>query len=54
MQDSITGLPEEIQFPELEGYEYKGIALKKDKTCFQVTYYDGEVEKTLEYEIPEV
>ena len=54
MQDSITGLPEEIQFPELEGYEYKGIALRKDKKCFQVTYYDGEEEKTFEYEIPEV
>ncbi len=54
MQDSITGLPEEIQFPELEGYEYKGIALKKDKKRFQITYYDGEEEKTFEYEIPEV
>lgn len=52
--DSMCGLPEEIPFEELEGYEYRGISLREDEKCFEVLYYDGTEEKTMEYEIPKV
>lgn len=52
--DSIYGYPEEIQYEELGGYEFKSVELNEDKTVATVTYYDGEEEKTMEYEIPGV
>ena len=51
--DSIYGTAEEIEYTELEGYRYKSVELNEDKTKAIVTYYDGEEEKTFEYEIPE-
>lgn len=50
--DAMYGLADEIEYTELEGYEFKSIELSKDETRAIVTYYDGEVEKTMEYEIP--
>lgn len=50
--DSIYGYPKEIQYQELAGYRFKSVELNDDKTLATVTYYDGEEEKTIEYEIP--
>lgn len=47
-------LPESIEYEELKGYQYKSLELNEDKTIAIVTYYDGEEEKTWEYEIPDV
>lgn len=52
--DSIFGLPEKIVYKELEGYLYKSLELNADKTKATVGYYDGEEEKVLVYEIPDV
>lgn len=53
MHDALYGLPEEIVYTELQGYRFKSVKLNKDKTQALVTYYDGEEEKSLEYELPE-
>lgn len=52
--DSIYGLPEEIFYTELAGCRLKSLELNKEKTIATVTYYDGEEEKVMEYEIPDV
>lgn len=52
--DRAYGLPEEFVYTELAGYRFKALELNKDKTIATVTYYDGEEEKVMEYEIPEV
>lgn len=49
--DSITGLPEETQYLELQGYGFESVKLSEDKTKAIVTYYDGEEEKVFEYVI---
>lgn len=51
--DSMYGLPESMEYSELQGYEYRGITLNTDKTKAVVTYYDGKEEKSMEYEIPQ-
>lgn len=53
MHDAMYGIADEIEYTELEGYRYKSVKLSKGKTKAIVTYYDGEEEKTYEYEIPE-
>ncbi len=50
--DSHVGLPEEILFEELQGYEFKSLELNEDKTIAIVTYFDDGEEKIKEYEIP--
>lgn len=52
--DAVYGLPEEIVFTELEGYQYRSVILNVEKTKAIVTYYDGVEEKKMEYEIPKV
>jgi len=52
--DALFGLPEEITYPELKGYEYRFVILNVEKTKAIVTYYDGKEEKKLEYEIPKM
>lgn len=49
--DALYGLPEEITYTELEGYEYRSVILNVEKTKAIVTYYDGVEEKKMEYEI---
>lgn len=52
--DSIYGVPDEIQYMELAGYEFKSVELNEDKTKAIVTCYNGEEEITMEYVIPEM
>jgi len=52
--DSIYGYTDEIVYNELECYRFGSIELDEDQTKVIVTYYDGEEEKRMEYEIPEV
>ena len=52
--DSLYGYPDEISYEELEGYRFKSVELNEEETIATVTYYDGDEEKTMEYEIPDV
>lgn len=52
--DSTHGLPEEVVYEELAGYEFKSLKMNEEKTIAIVTYFDGEEEKNIEYEIPQV
>lgn len=52
--DSLYGLPDEILYEELKGYKFKSLELNEEQTISTVTYYDGEEEKTWEYEIPNI
>lgn len=52
--DAVTGTADYIVYEELQGYKFKSLELNADQTIATVTYYDGEEEKTREYEIPEV
>ena len=52
--DAMYGLPQEITFTELEGYEYRFVILNVEKTKAIVTYFDGKEEQKMEYEIPKV
>lgn len=52
--DAMYGLPQEMVFTELEGYEYRYVVLNVEKTKAIVTYFDGKEEKKMEYEIPKV
>lgn len=52
--DAMYGLPEEIIYKELQGYEYRFVILNVEKTKAIVTYYDGVEEKEMEYEIPKM
>lgn len=53
-QDTVFGYPDEIRYEGLNGYCFKSVELNADMTVATVTYYDGEEEKTMEYEIPDV
>ena len=52
--DALYGLPQEITYTELEGYEYHSVILNAESTKAIVTYLDGEEEKKMEYEIPKL
>lgn len=52
--DSLYGYPDEITYEELSGYQFKSVELNEDMTKAIVTYYDGDEEKKMEYEIPDV
>lgn len=52
--DSIYGYPDEIHYDELAGYRFKTVEMNEDETIAIVTYYDGDEEKKMEYEIPEI
>ena len=50
--DALYGLPQELTYTELEGYEYRSVVLNADNTKAIVTYFDGKEEKKMEYKIP--
>lgn len=52
--DSIYGYPDEITYEEVAGYRFKSVELNEGETTAIVTYYDGEEEKKMEYEVPEI
>lgn len=52
--DSIYGYPDEIPYEELAGYQFTSVELNENETIAIVTYYDGDEEKTWEYEIPKM